>query len=170
MRGQLSIFLAGKPEALDRARHYGHYTVDTEKNRYNKALIHMKAEEEAKRRGYTLPLPSGMRGYSFRLYIYAPIPASFSKRKRAEIEDGERLPLTKPDIDNIAKLWLDGMKGVIEDDSRVTRLIVEKHYAENPQSEGVLCSLIFGDKDFEAEDRTNEMNADSNFAEGEEKK
>lgn len=48
--------------------------------------------------------------------------------------NGEEKPTKKPDLDNIAKAVLDGLNGVaFVDDSQVVRLIVDKHYAEQPK-------------------------------------
>jgi hypothetical protein len=43
------------------------------------------------------------------------------------------MPCKKPDIDNIAKTYLDAMNGVIfVDDTQVVELHVKKVYAEKP--------------------------------------
>lgn len=48
--------------------------------------------------------------------------------------NGEDKPTKKPDLDNIAKAVLDGLNGVaFVDDSQVIRLVVEKHYSEQPK-------------------------------------
>ena len=45
--------------------------------------------------------------------------------------ENEISPTKKPDIDNIAKVLLDSInKYVIKDDSQVTKISVEKRYAE----------------------------------------
>lgn len=50
---------------------------------------------------------------------------SLSKRKRAELENHP--PMKKPDIDNIAKIILDGLNGVAwEDDRQVSSLEIVK--------------------------------------------
>jgi Holliday junction resolvase RusA-like endonuclease len=63
-----------------------------------------------------------------------PIPKSMSKKKRAEIAEGDRLPVTKPDVDNYIKAALDAMNGVVfEDDNQVTDLSVSKRYSDTPE-------------------------------------
>ena len=43
------------------------------------------------------------------------------------------LPLKKPDCDNIAKIILDSLNGVLyDDDKQITSIIVYKKYSENP--------------------------------------
>jgi Holliday junction resolvase RusA-like endonuclease len=61
------------------------------------------------------------------------IPASWSKKKRAEALSGAMHPTTKPDIDNIAKAIADGGNGVAwVDDKQITRLLVVRRYGETP--------------------------------------
>jgi Holliday junction resolvase RusA-like endonuclease len=62
------------------------------------------------------------------------IPASFSKRKRANAVAGIIRPTTRPDADNYAKAALDGCNGILfRDDAQVTDLIVRKRYAAEPR-------------------------------------
>lgn len=45
-------------------------------------------------------------------------------------------PKTKPDLDNVAKVILDALNGIAyHDDSQVSRLLIEKRYAEEPRVE-----------------------------------
>ena len=62
---------------------------------------------------------------------YYPIPKRASKAERAEIACGARLPLRKPDADNIAKVILDALNGLAyHDDAQVVGLTVLKRYGE----------------------------------------
>lgn len=64
------------------------------------------------------------------IMIFKAIPLSLSKTKHTQAENGQIKPITKPDIDNIAKSVLDALNKVaFDDDSRVVRLVVEKHFA-----------------------------------------
>lgn len=57
-------------------------------------------------------------------------PQSWSKKKISEAIEGRRRPLSRPDLDNLAKSVSDGLNGVIYvDDARICNLIVSKHYA-----------------------------------------
>ena len=69
--------------------------------------------------------------------IYQAIPKSWSKKKRAQAEQGEIVPLSRNgDIDNIAKSILDALNGfAYEDDCQVTTLIVTKQYGARPCAE-----------------------------------
>lgn len=62
---------------------------------------------------------------------YHPIPKSANKADRAAMESNARLPMRKPDADNIGKIILDALNGVAyKDDSQVVGLLVLKRYGE----------------------------------------
>jgi Holliday junction resolvase RusA-like endonuclease len=64
------------------------------------------------------------------LYVRLPIPQSYPKKRREACLSGAEKPCKKPDIDNIAKTYLDAMNGVIfVDDTQVIDLHVKKLYA-----------------------------------------
>lgn len=61
-----------------------------------------------------------------------PIPASWSRRKRAEALSGAIFPTTKPDFDNIVKT-LDALNDVVwRDDKQIVRAQIEKIYGDVP--------------------------------------
>ena len=61
------------------------------------------------------------------------VPASWSKKKRADALCGAMHPTTKPDIDNIAKAIADGGNGVAwVADKQIARLLVTRRYGETP--------------------------------------
>jgi Holliday junction resolvase RusA-like endonuclease len=65
------------------------------------------------------------------LYVRLPIPQSYPKKRREACLSGVEMPCKKPDIDNIAKTYLDAMNGVIfVDDTQVIDLHVKKLYSE----------------------------------------
>lgn len=67
------------------------------------------------------------------IYISIGIPASFSKKRYKDALENIEKPMKKPDIDNIAKCFLDAMNGIIYlDDKQVVNLHVKKVYAETP--------------------------------------
>lgn len=60
------------------------------------------------------------------------IPKSWAKKKRLAAERGEIFP-GRPDIDNVAKIALDSLNGVVfEDDAQVYDLFVDKRYSLEP--------------------------------------
>jgi Holliday junction resolvase RusA-like endonuclease len=64
------------------------------------------------------------------------IPASKSQKWQAEARHGERMPTTRPDIDNILKSVKDGLTGVAwRDDAQVCRETISKQYGLAPQVE-----------------------------------
>ena len=69
--------------------------------------------------------------------VIQEIPRSWSKKKRAQAESGEIVPLSRNgDVDNIAKSILDALNGfAYEDDCQVTTLIITKQYGVNPCAE-----------------------------------
>jgi Holliday junction resolvase RusA-like endonuclease len=70
------------------------------------------------------------------IYIRVGIPASFSKQKRKDALANIERPTKKPDIDNIAKCFLDAMNGIVYlDDKQVVSLHITKVYAETPAVE-----------------------------------
>lgn len=65
--------------------------------------------------------------------VYVAVPASWSQKKREAALAGDLLPLGKPDVDNIAKLQMDALKGLLwRDDTQVTDLTVRKRYGKEP--------------------------------------
>jgi Holliday junction resolvase RusA-like endonuclease len=64
------------------------------------------------------------------LYVRLPVPQSYPKKRREACLSGLEKPCKKPDIDNIAKTYLDAMNGVIfVDDTQVIDLHVKKLYS-----------------------------------------
>jgi len=64
------------------------------------------------------------------LYVRLPVPQSYSKKRTEACLSGLERPCKKPDIDNIAKTYLDAMNGVIfKDDTQVVDLHVKKVYS-----------------------------------------
>ena len=68
---------------------------------------------------------------SIEITAYLKIPSNVKKAEKEKMLLGEISPLKKPDIDNIAKVVLDSVNQyVFEDDKQVTKMMVEKKYAE----------------------------------------
>ena len=66
---------------------------------------------------------------AFGLVFYLPMPASWSKKKRAALLHSPHCQ--KPDLDNLAKAVLDGLLPVIGDDCRVWQFdVLRKLWAE----------------------------------------
>jgi Holliday junction resolvase RusA-like endonuclease len=68
--------------------------------------------------------------------VYRAIPKGFSKHKRRLALQGEILPVTKPDLDNVVKTLKDSLSRLIwRDDSQVVSLHATKFYSDNPRVE-----------------------------------
>lgn len=145
MRKEIRFTVAGKPQALDRSRQASNgHRFDTEKNRYNKAVIRMKAEKAAEDEGCVLPLPANAMGYTIVLYARFKPPKSYSKKRLRAIEEGRERPRCKPDVDNIQKLYFDALKGILEDDKDITSVSCQKRFYERDEVE---CLIMWEEDD-----------------------
>lgn len=98
---------------------------DAETRKYEDRLKAAGAAQMAMDAPYDCPL-------SVRVEAFMPIPASWSVKKRASAANGEIMPTTKPDADNIVKM-LDALNGVVwRDDSLIVSLFVIKRYSVTP--------------------------------------
>ena len=62
---------------------------------------------------------------------YYSIPKKVSKAVREAMESGARLPMKKPDLDNVCKGILDACRGLAyKDDAQVVALFAFKRYGE----------------------------------------
>lgn len=62
-----------------------------------------------------------------------PVPASWSKAKRARALAGAEWHTSKPDADNVAKAILDACNGVVfRDDSQIVMLTATKAFSDEP--------------------------------------
>ena len=67
------------------------------------------------------------------IVAYYPIPASVSKRRRADMLAGNERPTKKPDYDNIGKIVCDALNGIAyQDDAQITDGRVVKRYTDGP--------------------------------------
>lgn len=65
-----------------------------------------------------------------------PIPKSMSKKERAWTVDEKLKHVKKPDVDNLLKLYLDVLTGIVwEDDNCVSLKECVKVYSNNPRTE-----------------------------------
>lgn len=71
---------------------------------------------------------------SLEITFYMPIPKTSRVQTRLMI-NGTTLPIKRPDIDNMAYLVTNAMKGIMyEDDSQIVDLILRKRYGEEPKT------------------------------------
>lgn len=70
------------------------------------------------------------------VYIVVPILTSYSKKRKADCLAGLEKPTKKPDLDNVAKCFLDAMNAIVyQDDVQVVSLHVTKVYGTVGQVE-----------------------------------
>ena len=68
--------------------------------------------------------------------VYVEIPASWSKKKRADAVSGKLRPTGRPDFDNTIKMISDSLNKIIwKDDSQITDSTFAKWYAEAPSAQ-----------------------------------
>jgi Holliday junction resolvase RusA-like endonuclease len=95
-------------------------------------------------RGAMRKAPPLDRAVAVSLDIRLPVPASWSKTRRADALAGRVFVTSKPDTDNYAKAVLDGCNGALwVDDAQVVRLTAQKRYAETPGVD-VLVTVLGG--------------------------
>lgn len=145
----MTVVLNGPVKGWDRSGQNGRFHYDTRKNTEMKAAIRYASQATAEDLGIRLPIPAGKKGYAITLHCIFVPPKSYSKKKLIDIKLGRENPKCKPDIDNIAKLWLDALVsgGIIEDDRNVTELTVSKSYSD---AEKVSCTIYYEAEEEEA--------------------
>lgn len=81
------------------------------------------------------------------LQITVSIPASWSKRKRAQALAGQLYPTKKPDKDNVIKAIYDGCNGIVwVDDVQAVDGYQRKRYGETPGVRVKVVPLIEGEQ------------------------
>ena len=137
----MTVVLNGPVKGWDRSGQNGRFHYDTKKNTEIKAAIRYASQATAEELGIRLPIPAGKKGYAITLRCSFVPPKSYSKKRLIDIKLGNENPKCKPDIDNIAKLWLDALVsgGIIEDDKNVVRLFVDKIYNGTEMTSCMIC-------------------------------
>ena len=130
------IYIPGDPVGKERPRHTrnGH-TYTPEKTKAYEAKV---AACFLKAHGKRIDGPVFVA-----ITAYMPIPKRATKADRAAMEAGTRLPMKRPDADNIAKIVMDALNGLAyHDDAQVIGLSVLKRYGD-PHVE---INIMGGDK------------------------
>jgi len=118
----------GRPRFARRGKFTSTYT--PQKTKTYEDEIRMMARAAM---GSSEPLETPM---TVAIYIRVGIPASYSKQKKKDALSGIIKPMKKPDLDNVAKCFLDSMNEIVYlDDKQVINLHVTKVYAETPAVE-----------------------------------
>ena len=122
----LRFSVPGEPRGWARARTQGSRFFTDTKTRSEKQAIAAWAIEA----GATI-----IEGpVNLQLTAYLRIPASVSKKRRADMLSGIERPTKKPDGDNLAKLTMDALNCVCwKDDVQVVDLTVRKFWSDEPR-------------------------------------
>lgn len=96
-----------------------------------KALIQSYAMQKMEKLGIHAPADSLDDGFIVSIRVRKAIPKHFSKKKRQAAEMGLVSPFSKPDLDNVAKIFLDALNGIVyRDDRYVKGLYVTRVYTD----------------------------------------
>lgn len=132
---RVEFTLKGEPQGKDRPRF-------TSRGGYVRTYTSQKtaAYEQAVRQAYlerTNMILEGPIRVTIRAYM--SIPSSYSKAKAQRMRAGHERPAKKPDVDNIAKVILDGLNHLAyDDDKQVIELAIEKWYSDDPRVEVIV--------------------------------
>ena len=129
-----------KPAGKARARggKFGFYTpaktVKAEKQIKTVCLAAMAAKKmKAFKKGEPLAV---------QIEAFYEIPKSASKKNKALMQGNVTPAVTKPDLDNVAKLILDSLNGVAyHDDSQIVTLLIHKSYDIRPRVKVVIGNI-----------------------------
>ena len=107
---------------------------DAKQSREEKAAVRLIAQEAMKEQNWKFPAPD--MPIKVEIVSYRRVPKSTRQWLTEAGIGGYTVPLTKPDNDNIVKLYLDAMNSVVyPDDKQVFDLRVVKAYGSEPRTE-----------------------------------
>jgi Holliday junction resolvase RusA-like endonuclease len=122
MTFELIFSVEGDPVGKQRPRFSRGRTYTPKKTVDYESLIASKASQAM---GSSKPLETPVAIF---IWISHAIPASYSKKRKEACLNGLDWP-KKPDLDNVAKVFLDAMNGIVyKDDVQVVKLRVSKRY------------------------------------------
>jgi Holliday junction resolvase RusA-like endonuclease len=129
MSAPITVIIAGEPVAKGRARitrkGFAYTPAHTRKYEAHGRLAAQLAMDGRS------PIESPVR---LELLAELPIPASWSKKKRALAIIGDVLPISRPDLDNYLKAGLDSLNEIVlRDDSQVVEVTARKRYSVSPK-------------------------------------
>lgn len=144
MNKAIEFVIFGEPKGKDRPRFKKLRnfvtTYSTKQTKSYESLVKLIASQQLPK-GH-IPLENALK---VEISSYFAIPESFSKKKRQQALSGVILPTKKPDTDNIAKIILDSLNGIVyRDDKQVVELQVVKKYSDTPMTY-VKIQEILGD-------------------------
>lgn len=124
---QIIFTIRGEPRGKGRPRftRTGRVYTPTETAQYE-SLVGLGYRNSAKGYKFTSPVRVTIKAF------HKP-PKGKPKKVTENMLNGHILPTKKPDLDNIAKIILDGLNKVAwDDDTQVVEMMVTKRYSEEP--------------------------------------
>jgi Holliday junction resolvase RusA-like endonuclease len=124
---QVIFTIRGEPRGKGRPRFTktGRVYTPTETAQYE-SLVGLSYRNSAKGYKFTSPVRVTIKAF------HKP-PKGKSKKVTEDMLNGRILPTKRPDVDNIAKIILDGLNKVAwDDDTQVIEMMVTKRYSEEP--------------------------------------
>lgn len=133
---EIRIVLEGEPVSKKRTKCAcigGHARVYDPQIKESMIDIAERMQEAARSAGIVekaIPLPQDQRTH-VKMHFVMPIPSSLSNRKQMALAGMPHVK--KPDLDNLAKLYLDCGTGILwHDDAEIYYLELVKSYGEQP--------------------------------------
>lgn len=126
----MRIIIPGQPVPLQRPRFYGGRVIDSQAAIKSKlAMVAKDIVLEARRNDPEAPTLEC--AYHLDMEFYLEMPVSWSSRKKAS----RPLHTSRPDLDNLVKMWGDILNGILYlDDKQVVSIKATKLYSETPQT------------------------------------
>lgn len=122
---QIVFTIKGEPIGKGRPRFTKTHVYTPEKTSHYESLVAWSYSNSAKGYKFTSPVRVTIKAYHK--------PPKKSKKVVEDMLNGHILPTKKPDVDNVAKIILDGLNKVAwEDDTQVVDVMVTKRYGEEP--------------------------------------
>lgn len=126
MMMQVKFTIDGEPKGKGRPRFSKGRVYTPEKTASYESLVALAYRNAAKGYKFTSPV-------LVKIYAFHKPPKSASKKVNTDMLCGLIRPTKKPDLDNIAKIVLDGLNKVAwDDDVQVVEMIVGKFYSTEP--------------------------------------
>lgn len=141
----LKFTVLGDPQGKGRPRFYRGRAVTPKKTRDYEALVRQEAKQALE---HMVQLPDMNAPCEVTIDAYYSIPKSYSKKQRQQIAESGAWVVRpgKPDVDNCAKLLVDGMNGIVyRDDVQVVSLRAKKHWCEGEELPRVDVKVEWGD-------------------------
>lgn len=129
MSGEIAFTVLGEPvgKARPRLARFGAYTPQAT------VLYENLVKTEYRRQCGDHRFPDG-QALRMDILAYYRIPASASRKKREQMQDGTARPMKKPDWDNVGKIISDALNGLAyRDDVQIAECRITKLYDESPR-------------------------------------